>query len=211
MDTLGRWMAHHVAELIQAADTASGDDRVKKMQACREAILDLWSHRHELPDGTRPFERCEPVLRALESLDPEGTPRYYRAVKAPRDQAESEGEGLALHDLVEGLDYSAKVLMRYFIAEEARVGLGDAVEWLALSAAADCEPGIVEPSVVGVLLEESNLQSGEPQNAEGLRRLEDRLARLEGFVALASVLVADLRPMVEAARRTAGDTEQSVS
>lgn len=69
VDTLSRWMAHYIAELIHSAETADTEDRSEKLSRCASAILDLWEHRSELPNGKRPFEDVEPILRALQSLD----------------------------------------------------------------------------------------------------------------------------------------------
>ena len=70
VDTLGRWMAHYVAELMDRADNAAPEERAALRKSCSDAILELWSHRAELPDGKRPFEDLEPIMRAIESLDP---------------------------------------------------------------------------------------------------------------------------------------------
>lgn len=48
-DTLARWMAHHVAELIQDAETAQGDSAQGARLACQDAIIALWAHRAGLP------------------------------------------------------------------------------------------------------------------------------------------------------------------
>jgi len=78
-DTLCRWMAHYIAELIEGAEAATEADRPEKLAKCSEIILALWQHRSELPNGKRPFEEFEPIFRAIESLDPDDdTPRYYR-------------------------------------------------------------------------------------------------------------------------------------
>jgi hypothetical protein len=89
VDTLSRWMAHYIAELMHAAETAEDAKRQELTSRCCVAILDLWRHRRELPDGKRPFEDIEPILRALQSLDPEDTtPRYFRSARP--NQAETE-------------------------------------------------------------------------------------------------------------------------
>src|SRR6202050_2818855 len=91
VDTLGRWMAHYLAELIRNAETAGVEDRPEKLLRCASAITDLWRHRSELPNGKRPFEEIEPILRALETLDPENaTPRYLGLIRtAARAEEES--------------------------------------------------------------------------------------------------------------------------
>src|ERR1700719_935454 len=67
VDTLGRWMAHYIAELVDQVKTATGDERAVAEQRCFDAILSLWKHRSELPNGKRPFADLEPVMRAMQS------------------------------------------------------------------------------------------------------------------------------------------------
>src|SRR5436190_24365351 len=54
-DTLSRWMAHYVAELMQAAEATDAEQRQEIKDRCYTAILELWQHRSELPGGKRPF------------------------------------------------------------------------------------------------------------------------------------------------------------
>ena len=89
VDTLSRWMAHYIAELIEAAETAKVEERPAKLAKFADAILKLWEHRHHLPNGKRPFEDLEPILRALESLDPnDDTARYFRSLRMASDESE---------------------------------------------------------------------------------------------------------------------------
>ena len=51
-DTLARWMAHRIAELMQRAKTAPKGKRRETAKAeCAEAILQLWLNRAHLPAG----------------------------------------------------------------------------------------------------------------------------------------------------------------
>ena len=119
-DTLGRWMAHHIADLMINAENAIGDEKAAAERKCFDAILELWKHRSELPNGKRPFEDLEPVMRAIESLDPEDdTPRYYRAVRPPKGETVETSEQEEWLSLVDGLDYTAKVLIGYCLTEAA--------------------------------------------------------------------------------------------
>jgi hypothetical protein len=130
VDTLARWMAHYVAELIKATETASGAERQAKMAACASAILDLWEHRRRFPNGMRPFQELERISRALESLDLEGnTPRYYRS---PLDLIDEEGESAEAREWLgaaKNLDYSAKILIRYCLACAAESAQGSGSRW----------------------------------------------------------------------------------
>jgi hypothetical protein len=49
VDTLGRWMAHYIAELIVDVEAAEANDKAGKMAKCVAAILDLWRHRNPFP------------------------------------------------------------------------------------------------------------------------------------------------------------------
>ena len=109
VDTLSRWMAHYIAELIYAVESANDKDRQAKLDKCADAILKLWGHRHQLPNGKRPFEDWEPILRALESLDPaDDTPRYFRTLSNSVNKSEENVETKKWIDLADGLDYSTK-------------------------------------------------------------------------------------------------------
>ena len=77
VDTLSRWMAHYIAELMSAAEeTNDPEERSKAQEKCCETILKLWEHRASLPHGAGPLANLENVLKAIESLQGEGMPRW---------------------------------------------------------------------------------------------------------------------------------------
>lgn len=64
-DTLGRWIAHRIAQLMQKADEAKNDeDREKARNQCADLILRVWSRRSGWPYG-QPMERLAPILEKL--------------------------------------------------------------------------------------------------------------------------------------------------
>jgi hypothetical protein len=65
VDTLGRWMAHYIAELIDDAKNADGEDAVCKQQVCYDEILKFWAHRHTPPNDKETLQDLEKVLRRL--------------------------------------------------------------------------------------------------------------------------------------------------
>ncbi len=77
MDTLGRWMAHRLAELMQTAE----NDEEAKAEAT-DLILRLWEHRSDWPEGWPP-PKTESVRRALEPVSP---------FPAERDEDEAESD-----------------------------------------------------------------------------------------------------------------------
>lgn len=196
VDTLGRWMAHYVAELIEDAEKSSGKERSIKMQTCSEAILSLWQHRHELPSGKRPFEELEPILRALQSLDPDDrTPRYFRSRKVVGDQPDSEDETESWLKLVDDLDYSAKALIGYCLGQAAQAGIDKSEEWVALAESASAEDEI-EFEVVRFFVDEKDLLNKADPNEAIRKVLQGRIDRLEGFTKRAEDLLSNLKRRV---------------
>jgi len=66
-DTLGRWMAHYIAELIESAENCH--DAVEKEKAeekCFSMILKLWEHRSTLPRSINPIMDYAHILEAIE-------------------------------------------------------------------------------------------------------------------------------------------------
>lgn len=54
-DTLGRWMAHRLAELMERADAAMEDaDREVARKGATDLVLQLWNHRSSWPHGWPP-------------------------------------------------------------------------------------------------------------------------------------------------------------
>jgi hypothetical protein len=199
-------MAHYIAELIQDAEKATAEDRPSKMRACSEAILNLWKHQRELPDGKRPFGELEPILRALNSLDPDDdTPRYFRWLRFVRDEADENGESDPWLELINDLDYSAKLLIRYCITQAAKSALDKTADWVALAEAAGADDGIEFPVIRLIVDEEGTFKASDPDERER-KRLEDRVERLEEFAKRAMALVSELRQRVQNTERTMGDS-----
>src|SRR5690242_9787087 len=60
VDTLGRWMAHHVAELItDAKRQRKGPKRTRAEKEATELILKIWEHREALPRHAYPLAQYE--------------------------------------------------------------------------------------------------------------------------------------------------------
>ena len=202
VDTLGRWMAHYIAELIQDAKKASAEEKPAKMQACCDAILNLWKHRHMLPDGKRPFEELEPILRTLESLDPENdTPRYFRSVRTFVDDAEENDETKSWLKLIDGLDYSAKILIRYCLTQAAQNALNKSLEWVSLAEAAGADKS-AEFSLIHVIIEEDSVLKASDPDEKERKHIEDRIKRLESFAKMAMAVASELRKKVQETQKT---------
>jgi hypothetical protein len=70
-DTLGRWMAHHVAELISAIEAAPNENASRKRRKdAFEAIARLWTHRSTYENRINPLFELKPILQVMGMLDP---------------------------------------------------------------------------------------------------------------------------------------------
>lgn len=70
-NTLAKWLAHHLAELI--ADTErSQDGKSQKAASDRavETILKIWDHRSDLPGNANPLAPYRNILQVLSDLNP---------------------------------------------------------------------------------------------------------------------------------------------
>lgn len=189
-------MAHYIAELIQDTEKARTEERSEKMRACCDAILNLWKHRQTLPDGRRPFLEMEPVLRAVASLDPESsTPRYFRSVRTAAEDAKETDEAISWLQLIDNLDYSAKILIRYCLTQAAQSALDKSVQWVGLAEAAGADEGAEFPLVRIIIQEDSTLKASNPDEEER-KRLENRINRLQAFAKTAMTVASRLQKQV---------------
>jgi hypothetical protein len=75
VDTLGRWMSHHLAELInEAKDGRTAAKRTEASRQATETILKIWEHRRSLPGRSYPLTPLNEVLTVLHRLRPEANP-----------------------------------------------------------------------------------------------------------------------------------------
>jgi len=85
-DTLGRWMARRVAELMTAAKEAKNKaERAVAEERAVETILKLWEHRPTLPDQAYPLAQFREILELLSKLTPDANP-WHRQAREQRQQ-----------------------------------------------------------------------------------------------------------------------------
>ncbi len=188
-------MAHYIAELICEAEQASSTEKPAKLQACFEAILNIWAHRYAMPNGQRPFEEIELVIQTIESLNPEnGAPRYFREARSALDENAEMGPWLTL---IDELDHSARILTRFCLTRAAHSALDKSMEWVALAEAAGADNGIEFP-IIRMIDHENEVFNGSSEDERDVHVLVDRKNRLERFITLATALVTELQEEVQA-------------
>ncbi len=194
-DPVSQWMAHVVAEQMDAVERVSPDKRALAQEACRQTILSLWERRASFPSHIRPFRELDPILQTLASLDvSSGVPfRYF-----PRHPSDEELEcevatGKRFLNVAVNLDYSARVLIHYLLSSAAQEAVETANPWLKAAIEADADTGL-ELRVVEFVTAGGNTPD---TNEVAQQALLDKVERLELFSQLASALASELRDRLE--------------
>ena len=65
---VGQGAGHHLAELLERAETATGEEKSITRRDCSDLILKLWAHRASLPPNRRPLQSFDSILTALKHL-----------------------------------------------------------------------------------------------------------------------------------------------
>jgi hypothetical protein len=201
-DLLASWMAHYIAERIEAVESASTKDRGAAQEACANAILELWRYRSSLPGHLRPLGELEPILRTLALLDVDRTDfRYSPAVLREAATADAAEDCKRWLEIAIELDYSARLLIQFALRFAAHRAATEAEPWVQLALQAGADEGAESATVRFVL--EGDEESGalESDQDEDNRAAESdqgaallgKLSRLETFAKLANLLVTDLR------------------
>lgn len=200
-DMMAQWMAHFVAERIDAAERATPEARASAQDACAQAIFKLWEYRNSLPSHIQPFRDLEPLLQTLASLDVGKGPRFRYLPNHPSDQmlegTDEIQESNFLKTAVD-LDYSARVLIQYLLSAAAESAAKKASPWLeaAIDANADA---VLELRVVEFVLAGARLPGADKVAREALL---DKIEKLEAFSQLAAAVATEFRSRLELA---AGD------
>lgn len=193
-DLTSEWMAHLIAERMDAVERAPPDLKAIAEDACVHEILRLWKHRYAGPSRMNPLRDVEPIARTLAALDPEGTDfQYYRdslgLAKGEDCKTPNDWLKLALQ-----IDRTAKDLIKFslqmgaeeaFASPEFKAALSD-----ALGSNADMD---FEVRLVRFVLDED-----EDDAEEQLARAADaiilkKISRLESLATLSSLMAGQLK------------------
>lgn len=128
-DTLGRWMAHYIASLMNEVETATGERALELRAQCSTEILKLWNHGSGLPGNDRPMSSFEPILRALEKLDPERP--AWEGLRSFRNRDEFAGLTSQLLNAALAMDESGARATRALLSESAIVARDHERAWIS--------------------------------------------------------------------------------
>ncbi len=199
VDTLGRWMAHHISELIDKAEKIKGKEKADVEDRCRDAILDLWNHVSVFPRGHRPLDDIEPIVATIQALDPQNKAFFHIS------EAESLIKKSSLSDKAKewldmsmGIDYSARLLISLCLQKAANEINEKNQELLELVRSLDVD---TPRSIVVRIITEKQEQSDDEQQIESLREkiesLKERRDRLKAMVEMSERLFTSIDTDIE--------------
>jgi len=181
-------MGNHIAELIAVAEKFPSDSKAR--YECVRTILEIWAYKSLLPDGTRPFESLEPVVRTLEALDSESSVRFFAHDFGHDSHSDLKGEN-AWISLSCSIDRAARVVIQCCLEQAALELFGDSDEWEEVAKKAEVDLGILDP----ILL----LTHGDAEgNAKALRhrkieRIRSRIKHLDLILEASAPLKEELQ------------------
>ncbi|GAA0802094.1 hypothetical protein [Spirilliplanes yamanashiensis] len=130
-DVLGRWMSHHIAELIIRAESATDDLRDSAEKAASDVIMKLWANRDGAPWRRKPLRDFDEVFAALERLGSEttrwGYTRIFDDQSRPTDEQTSNSVLLAAAC---DLDHYTRSVVRSVVALAASEAESDEEPWV---------------------------------------------------------------------------------
>jgi len=127
-DTLGRWMTHHLAELIHSAENETGEKQEVKKQQCADLILKLWNHKNSLPVKAKPLQFFDSVIESMAILRADA-PYYFHFQQEQELQIDNENIKLYL-ELAKRVDETARTLVRVCVEDAIKHATADEQKWL---------------------------------------------------------------------------------
>jgi hypothetical protein len=190
-DVLAQWMAHMIAERIDAAENAEPSEMAAAQTACAEVIMQLWNRRNSLAERLRPFKGLEPLIRTLDSLDVSSGPRFrYLTERPPGLETGPDETSKQLIELAEGVDYSARALIHHLLAEAFEGARNEVRPWIQAAVDANADTTL-EVRIVGFL--DDNAAELADGDAKARAAKEEKILRLEAFAELAATYAYELR------------------
>lgn len=135
-DVLGRWMAHHISDLITRAEAAEGDTDAEELRnAATKSILELWSHRAALATrGDKPLATYDPIFTALTRLsEPQEPWRFYGLFPPGDEPDDADMVGAPLLRVAMTLEDIIRDVVRQVVVVAAEEAADREATWVALS------------------------------------------------------------------------------
>lgn len=129
-DTLGRWIAHYLAECMTRLEQKAEAERGIAEAEVADLILRLWSLRRQLPGGQLPLVAVDEVEAAIVRLTPGRRPwAYFGAFAADTEPSIEESETSTTLRAAMLVDRLAGDLVHALIGRAAALAEEDDAAW----------------------------------------------------------------------------------
>jgi len=133
-DIVGRWLAHHLADLITRCGAAPEDEELGS--TTRDVILTLWQHKSGGRFRREPYGYVRPVLKVLERLEPDPEPwAFYRTFSDSNKPPANELSAYPLLLAACDVDREAAQLIRLAVAVASKDAISREEPWVIAGAA----------------------------------------------------------------------------
>jgi hypothetical protein len=129
VDTLGRWMAHHLAAKITEAENAKGKAKDEIEKECADLILKIWSHRWKKTANAKSFHNFEQIFDTLTQLNPrKENAFYFDEMRLQRNDTDQKEEWLGI---AADVDKYARICIDFALdLSVSKLTDEEQVEWL---------------------------------------------------------------------------------
>ena len=177
-DTLTRWMAHYIAQLISQAEDSTGKKKKAIEKECFNTILKLWEYKSSFPDGKKPFERFEVIFKTLEKLSPDNRNRFFYD-----NQQENETDDDFVKQSMKAIqiiDEAVRVWIEYILKDAVELANDEKTKkWLKMAIPIKNRDEVnILFNILGSDDDNDNLKS---RVIKEIKYLESRIEQLEGF------------------------------
>ncbi|MFD9701285.1 hypothetical protein [Lentzea sp. NPDC059081] len=130
-DTTGHWVAHHLAELVVAAEDESTTTVEQRLQIV-QTVLKVWSRRRDLPRRS-PLQEFSGVLAGLDRLGDRTSWRFLRLAEMITGLPDPSSSGLPLVETAAELERLARETLLHLFWLAAQDAKEANQEWLAVA------------------------------------------------------------------------------
>lgn len=130
-DTLGRWVAHYLAERMTGLEQKNGSERSLAEAEVADLILRLWSLRRQLPGKRLPLAEVDEVESAIARLTPGRRPwAYFGAFAIDTEPSTEDTETSATLTTALLVDRLAGDLVHGLIGRAAALAEENSAAWI---------------------------------------------------------------------------------
>lgn len=132
-DILGRWMAHHISDLIVRAESAPEQQSHELRQQTTDTILRLWAQRATVPFEDSPTAALDAVAKAVQRLGDDKPWSFYNMFNRG-DQPDSDDMAtVTMLKIALELEETVRDVVQHLVVLAAKEAEGRQSKWLRLT------------------------------------------------------------------------------